>query len=148
MSQSLVKIYLHIIFAAFEHTETIPKQHLEEVHSYIGGTIKKHGCMPIIIGGTASHVHVLCEMSNTMTVADLVKQMKGHSSKWIKEKFVGHHNFSWQSGYAAFSVSQSGVEAVKSYIANQAQHHHTRSSREELMAFLEKYHVDYDKKYL
>ncbi len=47
MSQSLVKIYLHIIFAAFEHTETIPKQHLEEVHAYIGGTLKNHGCMPI-----------------------------------------------------------------------------------------------------
>ncbi len=148
MAQSLTKIYLHIIFGAFEHAEIIPKGSLNEVHAYIAGTLKNCNCYPVAVGGTASHVHVLCEMSSQITVSDLIRNIKISSSKWIKEHFPGHQLFSWQNGYAAFSVSRSNIDAVKKYILTQEEHHKGRSVKEELIGFLQKHEVAYDERYI
>ena len=70
--------------------------------------------------------------------------LKGNSSKWLNETFPGLRPFAWQEGYAAFSLGASGVAAAEAYIRNQADHHRTRTFREEVEAFLRRSGVGYE----
>ena len=83
-----------------------------------------------------------------MAVADLVKEVKQGSSKWIKTKGDEFSNFSWQAGYGAFSIGASSAEQLLSYIRNQKKHHQKVSFKEEYRAFLDKYNVEYDERYV
>ena len=148
MSQSLVKIYVHIIFSTKDRRDSIPKVLLPELHSYIAGIMRRNDIRLVIVGGTVNHVHILCELSGIMTVSELVRIVKSNSSKWMNEQPNVMGVFAWQSGYAALSVSQSGVDAVTSYISSQEEHHKNRDFKEELLLFLEKYKVGYDERYL
>lgn len=130
MSQSLVKIYLHIIFSTKNREHTLPREMQTETYAYIAGILRNNGCVPIITGGTTNHVHILCEMAGTITVAELIRKIKTSSAKWLKEQDTRSLSFSWQGGYAAFSVSQSNVEAVRKYVANQEQHHQKQTFKE------------------
>jgi putative transposase len=83
-----------------------------------------------------------------MSVADALRTIKSCSSKWIHETFPWHRGFAWQAGYGAFAVSYSNVPKVESYIRNQAEHHRVATFQEEFVAFLERHHIAYDKRYL
>lgn len=78
----------------------------------------------------------------------LVEEVKSHSSKWIKTKGVGYETFYWQDGYGAFSVNPSEVNTVIAYISNQHEHHRKKNFKEEYIAFLKKYKVDFDERYI
>lgn len=148
MSQSLTKIYTHIIFSTKDRENTLQEIDLKEIHAYIGGIINKNFCQSIVVGGTANHVHILCELSSTVSVAMLLQEIKRSSSKWIKTISNPYRNFAWQSGYGAFSVSQSKVDAVIKYIQSQKEHHLRKSFQTELMEFLDSYGIEYDIKYI
>jgi len=100
------------------------------------------------VGGTENHVHALVILSKSETVAHLIEEMKRNSSRWIKTLSPVYEKFSWQGGYAAFSVSQSQVDNVIRYINNQENHHKKQSFKEEYIEFLKLYHIDYDEKYV
>lgn len=148
MSQSLNKIYIHIIFSTKNREDLLPEKTWNEIHSYIDGIINQNLCKSIIIGGTANHIHILCELTSTVSTAILLQEIKRSSSKWIKGKYSQYSNFAWQSGYAAFSVSQSKVDAVTNYIRNQKEHHTKKNFKEELVEFLKSYQVEYKEEYL
>lgn len=148
MSQSLNKIYTHIIFSAKNREDTLPENDLNEIHSYIGGIINQNFCKSIIVGGTTNHIHILCELSSTVSVAILLQEIKRSSSKWMKNKFPQYPKFAWQSGYAAFSVSQSKIDVVINYIRRQKEHHTKTSFKEELTVFLRNYQIEYKEEYL
>jgi len=93
------------------------------MHSFLGGTSKKLDCAPIIVGGVEDHVHLLCRFGRSITQADWVKELKRISNLWLKDQDDKYRDFEWQKGYADFSVSQSNLEQVKQYIANQEAHH-------------------------
>jgi putative transposase len=78
----------------------------------------------------------------------LMEDIKTHSSRWIKSKGKGYENFYWQDGYGAFSVNPSEVDIVIRYITNQHEHHRKITFQEEYRAFLKKYNVDYDERYV
>ncbi len=102
----------------------------------------------LTIGGTDDHVHILFSLGRTIEVAELVKDVKSESSKWIKTKGKELENFYWQRGYGAFSIGQSQVTAVKSYIARQKVHHHRVTFQDEYRKFLKSYGIDYDERYV
>lgn len=145
MAHSLVKVYLHIVFATKCRADIIPYDHLAEVHSYIGGIINRQNCRSIIVGGTTNHVHILCSINHSTVLCDLMRHVKGSSSRWINTnpKFP-QQGFSWQIGYAAFSVSHSNVEVVKRYIANQEAHHRVQDLTVELPEFFRLHDMEYD----
>lgn len=103
--------------------------------------------IPEAIGGTADHVHLLVGLRATNSLAAFVQDIKQTSSRWIHET-AGAKNFAWQPGYGAFTVSVSNCDAVKSYIANQAEHHRTKTFQEEYVTFLNRHGVEYDEKFL
>ena len=102
----------------------------------------------LAVGGAADHVHVLLSLPPTVSVAKAMQLLKGNSSKWIREIFPKIRAFAWQEGYGAFSIGVSGVDTTVAYIRNQAEHHRTRSFREEYVAMLKKHGFAYDESML
>ncbi len=102
----------------------------------------------ILINSVEDHAHVLFHLSKNHALCDVIESVKKESSKWIKTKTKTYRNFHWQSGYGAFSVSQSSVARVIRYIENQKEHHRRRSFQEEFRAFLKRYQVPYDERYV
>lgn len=148
MAQSLSKIYVHLIFSTRARERSLPDEIRPALHAYMGGTLKGLGCSPIEINTEPDHSHVLFLLSRTESLSDVAGQLKKSSTDWLREQGAQSAGFYWQSGFGAFSVSQSQVEDVRAYIRNQREHHRVRSFQEELLAFLKAYEVEYDEKYL
>jgi REP element-mobilizing transposase RayT len=148
MSQSLSKLYTHIVFHT-KHNQDLIKTDVEiELYAYMGGVLKENKCVPIAINGIENHIHVLCIQSKNIALSDLLEELKRNSSRWIKTKGSNYVDFAWQGGYGGFSVSQSKVEVVKRYIENQKEHHKTESVKDEYLKFLKEYGIDYNEDYL
>lgn len=132
MSQSLAKSLVHTIFSTKERRPFLVDRGLRrEVHSYLGGILSHLDCQPIIVGGVADHVHLLCALARTRDAATMVKEVKRGSSLWIKTKSASLEEFNWQNGYGIFSVGFSQLPSVKDYIAGQEEHHRTISFQDE-----------------
>ncbi len=148
MGQSLVKNFVHLVFSTKYRQPLITPAIEAELHTYIGGICKKLECPPVKVGGYTDHIHVLCLLSKKITLMKLMEEMKSHSSKWIKTKGTEFSNFYWQDGYGAFSVNPAEVNTVIHYIENQKEHHSKKIFQEEYRAFLKKYKVEYDERYV
>jgi len=109
---------------------------------------REYNSPSLIIDGTADHIHSLFALGRTITVADLVEEVKTGSSKWIKTKGSAFRNFHWQKGYGAFSIGQSNVEQVKRYIRNQKEHHRRITFKDEYRNFLKQHKVQFDERYV
>jgi len=119
-----------------------------ELYAYMAKVYQSESCPALIIGGTENHVHALCRLERTVTVAHLLKQVKQASSKWIKSKGDDFSGFAWQAGYGTFSIGASSVQALKRYILNQKTHHKKLSFEEEYRMLLNKYSVEFDEAYV
>lgn len=148
MAQSLSNILLHLVFSTRNRRPWIDEDIAAELHDYIGGTCRGLKCQPHQVGGASDHVHIACCLARTLSVASLVEEIKTSSSKWIKTKDPRYADFSWQSGYGAFSVGQSQLPSLRNYIRNQLEHHKQWSFQDELRKLLERYEVPYDEQYL
>jgi REP element-mobilizing transposase RayT len=148
MPQSLAQIYLHLVFSTKERRPYIRDDAIRiEAHHYLGGTCNNLDCPILRVGGTEDHVHVLCRLGRTITVANLVKELKRESSQWLKTK-PDLEEFSWQNGYGAFSVSPSHVDALRAYIENQEGHHRKETFQDGFRRLLTKYQIEWDERYV
>lgn len=148
MSQSLAQLYIHIIFHIKTNSIKIKAQDIPNLSSYIGSIIKDNESQPIKINGTDDHLHILCGMSKNIALSKLVEEIKRHSSRWIKTQDLHYKGFSWQGGYASFSVSSSMLNKTIKYIVNQQEHHKKMNFKDEYLRFLQEYNVPYDERYL
>ncbi len=148
MGQSLVKNYVHLVFSTKHRQPFIVPAIEDELHAYMGGICRDMECPPIKIGGYIDHVHILCMLSKKLALMKLLEEIKTNSSLWIKTKGEAYVNFYWQNGYGAFSVNPSEVNIVIDYIARQHEHHRKKTFQEEYRAFLKKYEVEYDERYV
>jgi len=148
MPQSLTCLVYHIIFSTKERRRLILPQLLPRLDEYIGGIIRTDKGILIATGGVEDHTHVLAHINKNMTIPEGVKNIKSLSTKWIHEIFPDLRIFSWQGGYAAFTVSKHDIPDVKAYIEHQQEHHRTLTFKEELIALLEAHGVEYDERYL
>jgi putative transposase len=117
------------------------------LHAYLGGIVRELKGTALGVNGTMDHVHMLIGLPPTVALSDVVRVTKANSSRWIHEQ-VGDKKFGWQSGYGAFSVSQSKAQTVLACIAHQEEHHRKFSFKEEVAAFLKKYGIEYDEHFL
>jgi REP element-mobilizing transposase RayT len=147
MPQSLACLHLHLIFSTKNRAPLIAGSIRDQLHGYIAGVLKNIGCPAILINSVDDHVHMLIELSRTVTVSQVVEEVKKSSSKWMKADGKSP-SFSWQAGYAVFAVSESNVPAVGKYIADQEEHHRKKSFQEELRDFLDRHQVKYDERYV
>ena len=148
MPQSLSRILIHLVFSTKNRERILTPTIQTELHPYLAGTLDNIECPSLQVGGVEDHVHLFFGLSRTRTIADVVETVKTSSSKWIKTKGVAFADFHWQSGYGAFSVSQSDADAVVTYVRNQAQHHQKMTFQDEYRRLLERYQVAFDEKYV
>ena len=149
MPQSLAKIYIHVVYSTKDRYPFLTDKTIRnEMHAYLGGICNQLDCPVIIIGGVADHVHQFGMLSKNISAADFIGEVKRSSSKWVKTKDPLLRKFAWQAGYGVFSVSQSQIEAVRSYIARQEEHHRKKSFQDEFLLLLKKYRVEYDERYV
>ena len=147
MSQTLVKVYIHVIFSTKNRDDLILPEIEKELFAYIGGILRKHNSVLIAANGTPNHVHLLISQSKNISLSDLLRELKKASSLWIKTKNSVFKNFQWQAGFGAFSIGQSQIETVMNYIAGQKEHHRTELFENEYRKFLQKYEIDFDEEY-
>ncbi|MGH7596470.1 MAG: IS200/IS605 family transposase [bacterium] len=148
MPQSLARILVHVVFS-MKHRQPLIKPEIEdELFKYMCGTLREHESPALAINGTEDHVHILISLSRKVALSDLLEEAKKSSSKWIKTKGPEYKNFYWQNGFGAFSIGESGVPALKKYIAEQKEHHLKKTFQEEFREFLKLYNIEYDERYV
>ena len=149
MSQSLSKIWTHLIFSTKDRYPFLTEKSVrEQLHAYMASILGNHECPTLLVGGTTDHVHSLFVLSKNHSIAQIVYEVKRSSSKWIKTQGREYRKSYWQGGYGAFSVSQSHVEQVRRYILRQEQHHRKVTFQDELREFFKRYEVEYDERYV
>jgi REP element-mobilizing transposase RayT len=149
MPQSLVQIYVHIVFSTKSREPFFnDRAFRERAHAYLHGICENQGSPSLKIGGVADHVHILCRLSKTIDVSTLIRESKRDSSKWIKDENPRLADFYRQQGYGAFSVSPSHVEGLIEYIAKQEEHHRRETFHDEFRKLCKKYGVAIDERYV
>ncbi len=139
MPHSYNKIWIHAIWATKERMPLIDLSVEKKIHQFITEQLREQGCPARIINGMPDHIHCLFLLNPQKSIADVIKQIKGSSSHFINQNNLIANKFSWQTGYAAFSVSESVVDKVFHYIKNQKQHHQKKIFQEEFDDFIKLY---------
>jgi len=145
---TFTQIYYQIVFSTKERDRVLLANRRDDLFRYTWGILKNKECHLYRIGGVEDHVHILTSIHPTVALADLVKDIKTGTSKWIKTEGVFPDFTRWQDGYAAFTVSHSHKDEVIDYIKGQEIHHRQVSYTDELREFLIKHGVEFDEKYL
>lgn len=148
MPGTFSQIYIQIVFAVQGRQNFIKPSFEEELYKYISGIINGREQKSLAVNGMPDHVHILVGLRPSMRISDLVRDIKNNSTNFINERDWLKDHFSWQEGYGAFSYSQSQFGNVIEYIKNQKQHHQKRTFRQEYLAFLKKFNVSFEEKYL
>ena len=145
---TFTQICYHVVFSTKDREPVLLAENREQLFRYTWGILKNKDCHLDRIGGVEDHVHILTGLHPMIALAELVKDIKTGTSKWIKENAVFPGFTHWQDGYGAFTVSYSDKDAVIEYIKNQPEHHKRVSFKDELREFLVKHGVKFDEKYL
>jgi REP element-mobilizing transposase RayT len=144
MGHTHTHLLVHVVFSTKGRAQLISDNLRPQLYRYLVGVAREEFGHIVQIGGTSDHLHALIALRTDVSLADAMRKWKSLSSGWVHKTYPAHPSFAWQTGYAAFSVSQSNVHAVRRYIAQQRQHHRAMSFDEELRAFLERHGISYD----
>ncbi len=150
MPQSLANVIVHIVYSTKNRQPWLKDVHLrDELYAYNAAILRNEvDSSAILINGVEDHIHILCRLSRKFAIMDVVKASKTETSKWLKKQNPELQEFSWQSGYGIFSVSQSNVDQVKRYIANQEEHHRRMTFQDEFRAICQRHAVEIDERYV
>jgi len=148
MPQSFAAMYAHLVWSTKNRTPSMRPAWASRLHEYIGGIVAGRGGVLLVAGGMPDHIHLLVSLGREWSLADLLRDVKAGSSKSVHDEFPEDAGFSWQNGYAAFSVSASNLDAVKRYIREQRKHHETMSFQGELRKLLRKHGLTWDERYV
>ena len=148
MSQSFTNLLYHLIFSTKDRRPVITLDYQPRLYDYIGGIIRELGGVSLGINGIEDHVHVVTKLRPDKALSDVLRVLKCNASGWMHDLFPSLAEFSWQRGYAAFTVSQSNVEDVRRYVAGQKEHHEKISFRDEFIGFLKENYIEYDERFV
>ena len=123
MRHNKLALFLHLVWSTWDRQPLITPDIERRLHRNIESEARKMGCVVLAINGTEDHVHVLVQIPTTITIANLLKQIKGVSSHFVNETLRPATKFKWQGHYGAFTVSRWDVSKIKAYIKRQKEHH-------------------------
>ena len=147
MPQSFGAVYIHAIFSTKHREPTILDGWRDELFTVLGGLVNQTGSQSLLVGGVADHAHLLFRLSRTMSIADVMAAIKKASSSWVNQRQASEE-FHWQTGYGAFSVSASSLDAVREYTRRQSEHHEKQTFQDEFREWLRRYHMEWDERYV
>ena len=148
MANTFSQIYIQAVFSVKGRGNFLMKPWRDEVFKYMSGIIKGKGQKPIIVNGVEDHVHLFVGLKPSMSVSDLVRDVKNNTSNFINEQRFLRGKFSWQEGHGSFSYGHSQIEQVYQYILKQEEHHRKKTFKEEYLEFLRKFEIEYEERYL
>ncbi len=148
MANTYTQLYTQFVFSVQGRENLVKEAFRDELEKVICGIVNNNKSKTYAIYCNPDHTHIFVSMHPTLSPSKLMELVKSGSSNWLNSKRYIPGKFSWQDGYGAFSYSKSHIDQVVKYILNQPQHHKVQSFREEYLAFLQKFEVDYDPKYL
>lgn len=147
MSQSFTKLTYHIVFATKERRSLLRVEIRPRLYEYCGGITRNLDGVLLEIGGIEDHVHLLISLKQNTKLPEFVQKLKANSSRWLNQTLV--KSFSWQTGYGAFTVSESQIGIVRNYICNQEDHHRKHGNFEnEFESLLKAHGIDFNREYL
>ena len=147
MPSTYTSLHYHIVFSTKNREPLIADSWRPRLHEYLGGMVRGLDGHSLAIGGVADHVHLLVGLKASHCVADFLRDLKKDATHWVRD-IANLRQFSWQEGYAALTVSPTGLEAVREYVLNQEKHHQRRIFREELIEMLQGAGIAFDARYL
>ncbi|HEX5726214.1 MAG TPA: IS200/IS605 family transposase [Longimicrobiaceae bacterium] len=121
MREPWTQLFVHLVWSTWDRAPFLTAQIQPLVYDCLQGECSRLGADVIAIGGIEDHVHLLARIPTTVSIAGLVKQLKGSSSHLVSHRLG--ETFKWQGGYGAFTVSKSNVPRVRSYVLRQEEHH-------------------------
>ena len=139
MAHSFTNLLYHLVFSTKERQPWLEQSLRPALWDCLGGIIKAEGGIPLIINGVEDHVHILTKLRPDKSVSNILSDLKSRSSGWVHRTHPNLEAFAWQTGYGAFTVSQSQVEKIRTYIHNQEEHHRRMPFQEELRRLLRKH---------
>lgn len=148
MADTYSQLYIQIVFAVKGRQKLISQKRKDEIYKYITGIIANQKQKLIAINGMPDHIHILVGIKPNISLSDLVRDIKSSSSKFINEQKWISGKFEWQNGFGAFSYGHSQLNNVIKYIENQEEHHKTKTFKEEYIAFLKLFNIDFKNEYL
>lgn len=148
MANTYSQILIHVVFTVKGRGNLIDKRWRSDLHKYIAGIITSKGQKSIIVNGVGDHIHCFIGLKPSMSLSELIRDVKNNSSKFINENQLVKGKFQWQEGFGAFSYATSQVKNVYNYILNQEEHHKKSTFKEEYIDLLETYEVEYEDDYL
>ena len=148
MPNTYTQIHIQFVFAVKYRKALLDKAWKEDLHRYITGIVQGHEHKMLQINSMPDHIHIFIGMRPTQSISELMKVVKGESTKWIKEQKDNLNSFAWQEGYGAFSYSKSQVNNVINYIKNQEEHHKKENFIDEYKKFLTLFEIEWDEKYI
>ncbi|MBX7074101.1 MAG: IS200/IS605 family transposase [Pirellulales bacterium] len=148
MSQSLTKLYAHLVFSTKYRQPMLDESIRSRVHGFLAATLRELDSPWVVVGGVADHVHILFDMGKTHAPAEMVEHSKQESSKFVKSLGANYQGFYWQRGYGMFSVGPAQRDEAEAYVRNQEEHHRAKSFQEEFRAFLTRYRIPFDERFV
>jgi putative transposase len=147
MPATHLSLYFHLVFSTKGRFPWIKEPWESRLHSYQGGILRRLGGVAEEIGGGTDHVHIMASLKATRCLADIMREIKASSSRWVHSE-IGNRLFGWQDGYGAFTVSSSEMDALRRYIRGQREHHRKKTFQDEYLELLRHYNIDFDEKFL
>ena len=148
MPNTYSKLYTQVIFTVKGRSNFIQNEWQAELYKYVTGIVNGKSQKLYSIGGMPDHIHLLIGHKPSISISDLVRDIKSNSSAFINRKMFIDKKFNWQSGFGAFSYGQSQISDVIRYIENQQEHHKHRTFKEEYIQLLKNFNIEYDSEYL
>ena len=148
MASTLTNLVYHMVFSTKNRHSLIHDELEDDLYPYLGGIVRGEKGRLLEVGGIADHVHLLAVLPPSISVSEMLQRIKGNSSRWVNAEGRSRGRFARQTGYGAFTVSESAVPDVKAYIQGQEDHHRQMTFKEEFILLLKKHNVDYDERYI
>ena len=142
------QILYQIVFSTKHREHTLLEENRKELFKYIWGILENKKCHLYQIGGVSDHLHIVTHVHPTVALSSLIKDIKLASSEHIKTEHLFPAFAGWQDGYGAFTYSIKEKDRLIEYVKNQEEHHRTRTFQDEYRAFLQKYGIEYDERYV
>jgi REP element-mobilizing transposase RayT len=148
MSHTYTKLTTHCVFGTRDRIPLIKDAFKDRLYGYMASIVNRKFGFSRRIGGMPDHVHMLFDLRPDVALSDCMRDVKGLSSRFVRQEIHGMKHFGWQEGYGGFSVSASVVRKVIEYIEGQVEHHKARSFEEEFKKLLDRYGIEYEERYL
>jgi len=123
VKKNKVRVYVHFVWATWDRNPLIRPEIERQIYRYISDVCADDRCDVLAIGGMEDHVHLMVNLAPTISMAELMKDVKGGSSRFVSEEVCPGEWFQWQGHYGAFSGGARDKAKVIAYIQNQKAHH-------------------------